>query len=78
VPVIASATTSIPEVAGTAAILVDPLQPAALADALRSLVQEPDRAREMVRKGYIQARKFSWDEAARTVCRSLKQVLESG
>jgi len=75
VPVIASATTSIPEVAGTAAILVDPLQPAPMADALRSLVQEPERAQEMVRKGYIQARKFSWDEAARIVGRSLRQVL---
>jgi glycosyltransferase involved in cell wall biosynthesis len=76
VPVVASATTSIPEVAGRAAILVDPLQPAAMAEAMRSLVLEPDRAREMVRQGYIQAGKFSWDEAARIVCRSLRRVLE--
>jgi glycosyltransferase involved in cell wall biosynthesis len=67
VPVVCSNTSSLPEVAGDAALLVDPSDTAALAAALdRLLTDEPLRA-ALVARGYRQAQRFSWEEAARQV-----------
>lgn len=64
-PVISSATTSLPEVAGDAAVLIDPHSPEQLADALVRVLT--DRAlRETLRaKGIERARQFTWERAAR-------------
>jgi glycosyltransferase involved in cell wall biosynthesis len=65
VPVITSNTTSLPEVAGDAAWLVDPADPAALAAALRAALDEPPAARqERIRRGITQSRRFTWKSAA--------------
>jgi glycosyltransferase involved in cell wall biosynthesis len=65
VPVVCSNSSSLPEVAGDAALLVDPHDEAALADALvRGLADESLR-RRLITRGLIRATRFTWERAAR-------------
>lgn len=63
-PVICSNTSSLPELAGDAALLVDPLNVDAIADAMSALSSDASLRGELVAKGDPQARQFSWDAAA--------------
>ncbi len=65
VPVIASNTTSLPEVAGDAALLVDPLSADALANAMQSTIGGADERANWIAKGLVQAQRFTWQETAR-------------
>jgi glycosyltransferase involved in cell wall biosynthesis len=64
-PVITSATSSLPEVAGDAAICVNPTDVAALASALERLIQQPALHAELRERGLARAREFSWERTAR-------------
>ena len=63
-PVVTSREGATAEVAGDAALLVDPLSPAAIAGAARRLLGEPDLRRELVERGRARVREFSWERAA--------------
>lgn len=63
VPVIASNLSSIPEVAGDAALLVDPLSVPDMANALTTLEADALLRQELIRKGRSQYPKFSWEIA---------------
>lgn len=63
-PVVSSNTTSIPEVAGDAAITVDPADIEGFSDAVLRVLTDRGLRDEMVRKGFIQALKFSWKKTA--------------
>lgn len=63
-PVITSNVSSLPEVVGDAAILVDPLDPAAIAAAMARVLSETTLRRDLIARGYARARTFSWPEAA--------------
>ncbi|MGQ9503000.1 MAG: glycosyltransferase family 4 protein [Anaerolineae bacterium] len=65
VPVLTSRVSSLPEVAGDAAVLVDPLDIDSIAAGLRQIVYQPELCHTLVERGYRQARKFSWQIAAR-------------
>jgi alpha-1,3-rhamnosyl/mannosyltransferase len=60
-PVVCSKASSLPEIVGDAAILFEPRDEAALADALRQALHDP---RPLRQKGPVQAAKFSWDTMA--------------
>jgi len=62
-PVVTCSNSSIPEVAGEAAIFVDPDDPAMLHEALLAVQEEPLRS-ALVDKGQAQARGFSWRKMA--------------
>ncbi len=64
-PVVTSNTTSLPEVAGDAALLVDPHDPKAIAQAMRRILLEPSLAQELRNKGLERAKPFSWERSAR-------------
>lgn len=64
VPVIANSRGSIPEIAQDAAVLVDPYDPAGLAEALRSLWNDPEQRRILVEKGRQRIQAFSWENMA--------------
>ncbi len=67
-PIVAANATSLPEVAGDAARLFDPMDPADLARALADVVRDPQRARDLVERGRARARRFSRSTmAARTL-----------
>ncbi len=65
VPVVCSNASSLPEVAGDAALLVDPLDTGGLAEALARVLEDTDLRREMIAKGLAQAARFTWEQAAR-------------
>lgn len=72
VPVVTSQRGSLPEVAGEAALLVDPEQPEAIAEALERVLAEPDLAAELVRRGQQRAAEFTWQRSAHCLRRALQ------
>lgn len=60
-PVITSNISSLPEIAGNAAILVDPHDPSAIANALRRILTESDLVTQLRIAGPRQAAKFTWE-----------------
>ena len=66
-PVICSNTSSLPEVAGDAAVPIDPLDIDALAQAMARLLDDADLRRTLIERGYAQAKKFSWAACAARV-----------
>lgn len=64
VAVLTSTRSSLPEVAGDAALLVEPLSTEAIAEGLRTLCDEACR-QEYVRRGLARIGQFSWQRAAR-------------
>jgi glycosyltransferase involved in cell wall biosynthesis len=63
-PVVASNCSSLPEVAGDAAILVPPRDVEALAEAIEDVIENPTIAKDLRRKGLARARQFSWERTA--------------
>jgi len=64
VPVVASNAASIPEVAGDGALLFDPRSAAEIASALATTLGEADVRDDLVRRGRMNAARFSWERAA--------------
>ena len=64
-PVITSNTTSMPEVAGDAALLVDPYQPDSIRSALITLIEQPSTRMALKEKGLIRSQAFHWDRVAK-------------
>ena len=63
-PVVCSNTSSLPEVAGDAALLVDPLNIGALAEAIGQVATDAELRQAMREKGLAQAARFSWARTA--------------
>jgi glycosyltransferase involved in cell wall biosynthesis len=66
IPVITSNVSSLPEVAGDTALLVDPSSVPELEDALRSLLTNPALAKKLGDAGQQRARNFTWTQTAAT------------
>ena len=66
-PVVTSNVSSLPEVAGDAAVLVDPRDPRAIADGIRRVLTEPGLRETMRAKGLARAADFSWDRSIRRI-----------
>lgn len=65
VPVICSNTSSLPEVAGSAALLVDPLDVDALSDGMNRALGDEELRKMMIDRGLAQAARFTWERSAR-------------
>jgi len=74
-PVITSNCSSLPEVTGEAAILVDPVDTNAIALAMRRVLEEPDLARTLKEKGIARAQQFSWKQTARRTAQVYERLL---
>ncbi len=77
VPVISSNTSSIPEVAGDAALLVDPQDGAALRHAMGSVLGEPSLAKRLGLAGYERAARFEWRRTAEKTLRVYEGLLST-
>lgn len=64
-PVVTSDTSSLPEVAGDAALLVDPLDSGAIGEAIRRVLSDPALAADLRDRGRRRAAGFSWQRTAR-------------
>jgi glycosyltransferase involved in cell wall biosynthesis len=73
-PVVCAGTSSLPEVAGDGALLIDPLDARAIAGALERIAREFTLREELVGRGYKNIRRFSWDSAAAQVLTTLENV----
>ncbi|HRQ41937.1 MAG TPA: glycosyltransferase family 1 protein [Chloroflexota bacterium] len=76
VPVLAANTSSCPEVAGDAALLVDPSDVNAIADGMIQLVQDQGLRQELVTKGYANVTRFSWEKTAQQILHALEEIGE--
>ncbi len=65
VPVVCSSTSSLPEIVGEAALTVDPESVASIAEALIRVLTDNSLDETLVEKGFEQAKRFSWESAAR-------------
>jgi len=74
VPVITSNTSSLPEVAGDAALLVDPHDVDAIAQAMYRLLTDDALQAELARRGRENVKRFSWEKCARETLAVLEQV----
>jgi glycosyltransferase involved in cell wall biosynthesis len=74
-PLACSNATSLPEVAGDAAELFDPRDPASIAAAVERLLTDPARAAELVERGRRRAALFSWERSARETIASYELAL---
>ncbi len=74
-PVIAGNRTSLPEVAGAAALLFDPFDAGALAEAIERIIHNPDTRAELRVKGLERARIFSWTATARLTLQAYERAL---
>lgn len=75
VPVICSNTTSLPEVAGDACLLVDPLNIVAIKNEMLRLDKDENLRKELIEKGKIQKQKFSWDKSADLLWESIQKTI---
>ena len=74
-PVITSNRSALPEVAGDAAILVDPENAEALGQALRNLTHNEELRRDLALRGAVRARLFTWDKAVEETWNVYKDLL---
>ena len=80
VPVITSNVTSMPEVAGDAALLIDPFDIESIADAMVKMLDENVR-NSLIEKGRIRRNDFSWDKTAEqwySVISTISPVISTG
>ena len=75
-PVVCSDASALPESAGGAALLVDPYDHRALADALGQVLSDQALADELRRRGLARAARFSWDRTAELTLAIYRRVLE--
>jgi glycosyltransferase involved in cell wall biosynthesis len=73
-PVVASNLSSLPEVLGDAALLVDPYDANALAGAIRRVLVDDTLRRELSARGQAKVQEYSWEEAARRVRQIYQEV----
>ncbi|MFP5268860.1 glycosyltransferase family 4 protein [Coleofasciculus sp.] len=76
-PVVTSNTSSLPEVAGDAALLIDPNDPIQLADAILKIISDTQLCQELIQKGKERAKLFSWERTAKATLNAYKSLLSS-
>jgi glycosyltransferase involved in cell wall biosynthesis len=76
-PVIASDRSSMPEVAGDAAVLVDPIKIDRIAAALHAVLTQPALAEELGRRGLARAAQFTWEATARGTAEVYRSALQT-
>lgn len=74
-PVLTSNTTSLPEVAGDAALLVDPYDRDAIREAMLRLIQDDALVEDLAARGFERAKKFSWENTAALTMQAYEEVL---
>lgn len=76
VPVITSNVSSMPEVAGDAALLVDPFDEQSIADAMTKIDSDENLRLDLVNKGKERAKIFTWDKAANRLWNSILKAID--
>jgi len=77
IPVLASKVTSLPEIAGEAALYATPESPGSIRDGMIRVVREEGLRDALIEKGRIRRELFSWNHTAEKLWESVQQVLDS-
>jgi len=77
-PVITSNTSSLPEVAGEAAILINPYDVDAISAAMRQVLCDPQLAQDLRERGLARAAQFTWEHTARETMAVYKEFITNG
>lgn len=72
--VLCANTSSLPELGGEAALLVNPLDVAEIAEGIRKLVSNPTLRQDLVERGKVQVQQFTWENAARATLEALEHA----
>jgi glycosyltransferase involved in cell wall biosynthesis len=75
-PVVAARSSSLPEIAGGAAVMVDPLDSADIRRGIEYVLGSADVRAQLQDKGLLRARKFTWETVANRVRRELDAAHE--
>lgn len=75
VPVVSSQTSSLPEVAGRAAVLLPPHHELAWTETIQHLLDEPLQRAQMVTEGFMQAKQFTWRRSAQQLLGVYQKLL---
>jgi glycosyltransferase involved in cell wall biosynthesis len=75
VPVLTSNVSAMPEVAGGAALLIDPTDVHSIADGLCQLIADPGLRQTLIRAGLAQATKFTWEESVEATWNIYRELL---
>jgi glycosyltransferase involved in cell wall biosynthesis len=74
IPVMTSYNSSLPEIAGDAALLVDPTDVDAIADAMLRLSQDEALRQQLIAAGHENVKRFSWEKAAQETLAVLEKA----
>jgi len=72
VPVVSADNSSLPEVVGDAALLVDALSPTEIAEAIKKVLTDEKLRESLIKRGFRQADTFSWTHAAKELLETVK------
>jgi glycosyltransferase involved in cell wall biosynthesis len=73
--VVAANTSSLPEVAGDAAILIDPNDPMQLAEAIIQVIIDSQLRQQLINKGRERAKIFSWQRTAKETLKAYQSII---
>jgi glycosyltransferase involved in cell wall biosynthesis len=76
-PVVTSNVSSLPEVVGDAALLIDPMNAGAIADAMRRVLDDPALRADLIRRGCQRVKAFSWERSVARVCEVYGEVTQA-
>jgi len=76
VPVVTSNVSSLPEVVGEGAILVDPYDPRSIAEGMRAALTDGELRDRLREKGLARAREFSWERSVACVRQVYEEVMQ--
>ena len=74
-PVITSNISSLPEAGGDAALYVDPLNVEDIAEKIDELIKDKALREKLIKKGYEQVKKFSWEKTAKETLKELEGLI---
>jgi glycosyltransferase involved in cell wall biosynthesis len=75
--VITSNVTSMPEVAGDAAVITDPFDPVSIANAMIRLYKDESYRSELIRRGIARKETFTWDKTADLLWQSIEKAIQT-
>lgn len=73
-PVVTSNISSLPEAGGDAALYIDPLSVEDIKKNLESIIQNSELRQKLIKKGYEQVKKFSWEKTAKETLNALIKI----
>ena len=77
VPVITSNVSSMPEIAGDAALICNPFEYKSIVEQMKRLIHEPNLTEDLITRGKERASDFSWDRTTNLLWKSIEKVARS-